>query len=535
MFHASHFLAGFILAALGWLIARGVAGAWRFSPTTAVAVDVLPVLVFYFGLLAELARPISAGALTFCAFVGFAFADLMKRRILREPVVFTDISEVAELLRHPELYLPFVGTGRVIFGVALGAVVVAALVSVERTAFAWSPWLTLFALATSLGALPFIARALLQPAARRLRGLAPSGEPFQDARRLGPFAMLGAHGLIARAERPARRAAIIARGRSAALVRAPKPPLVLVQGESFFDARRLHPAIARDLLPAFDFCRERGPQWGRLAVPTWGALTPRTEFSILTGAPEEAIGLDRFNPYHAFARATLPSLASRLREQGYRTICVHPFDRRFYRRDLIIPRLGFDLFLGEESFPASARAHGYIGDRALADYCATLLRENRGQPVFIFAITIENHGPWSNAKRRGMTALAPGLAGLADYHALEDYLGKLKSADAMLQRLTEAMAEEPVPGALAYYGDHLPSLSSAYQKLGFEETSTDYVLWSPRPSGSTRVDLAAEGLGEALLTALYNASMESGSRVTGAPEADRTAAIGFINLDRKIV
>ena len=260
---------GLALATLGWLSARGVAEAWRFRPVAAVMTDEAAPLVCFVALCAETARPLSAGALTLAAFGGFAFADAMKRRILREPVVFTDISEVVELVRHPELYVPFVGTGRVTVGAIAAVATVALLGAAEPAIFVWSPTLTLIALAASLEIVPLLAGPLLAWSAGRLCRFAPSGDPAFDAKRLGPFAMLVAHGLIARRERAAHQRAAALRIARPAPIAAPPPPLVIVQSESFFDARRVHASVARDLLPGFDACRANGLQWGRLAVPTW--------------------------------------------------------------------------------------------------------------------------------------------------------------------------------------------------------------------------------------------------------------------------
>ena len=35
----------------------------------------------------------------------------------------------------------------------------------------------------------------------------------------------------------------------------------------------------------------------------------KAEFAVLTGIPEGDLGYDRFNPYHAFARAPIASIA----------------------------------------------------------------------------------------------------------------------------------------------------------------------------------------------------------------------------------
>src|SRR6516164_4241697 len=112
------------------------------------------------------------------------------------------------------------------------------------------------------------------------------------------------YGVNARAERQQRRAAAARLAPAPATVAGRPPsglPVVAVQCESFFDARRLHTCISDDLLPAFDHCCRSGVQYGRLAVPCWGANTTRAEFVALTGVEQAALGFDRFNSYHAFA------------------------------------------------------------------------------------------------------------------------------------------------------------------------------------------------------------------------------------------
>src|SRR5260370_10067571 len=95
--------------------------------------------------------------------------------------------------------------------------------------------------------------------------------------------------------------------------------------------------------------------FGRFGVPGWGANTMRAEFAVLNGIPESEVGYDRFNPYYGLARGPLESQVWRLRRAGYRTICLHPFDRPFFRRDLVMPALGFEQFLAREELGSPRR------------------------------------------------------------------------------------------------------------------------------------------------------------------------------------
>jgi len=500
-------LVGTGLAIAGWLLPRQVAGAWSLRQPMAVLLDVaVPGLGFALALAAT-ARPIFAGALIFAAFGGFAFADWAKRAVLLEPIVFSDSAEVIELFRHPQLYLPFAGSGRVIAGGLVTFGVFAALMVSEPAAWEWSPWPAMIGLAAA-GALGWaVGGPWLGDCARWLRRLAPSWDPFRDSARLGPLAMQLVYGITARSERAARRLGAAAPPAPAAIPRRSKtlPPAAVVQCESFFDARRLHPGIGRGLLPAFDACCRDGIQSGRLAVNGWGANTVRTEFAVLTGLDDAALGLDRFNPYHAFARVPLASFVWRLRAAGYRTICIHPFDRRFYRRDRIMPDLGFDAFLGEEAFPGAARTGLYIADVEVARLAVELLREE-GPGTFLFAITMENHGPWHGKGPAGLD-LAPELAALPEGRALGRFLRGLRGSDAMLGILAEALTARGAPGVLAFYGDHLPSFPAAFAALGFRDRQSDYVIWSPPAGEGRRRDLAAHELPAAIMAAMSAATI----------------------------
>src|SRR5260370_265219 len=170
----------------------------------------------------------------------------------------------------------------------------------------------------------------------------------------------------------------------------------------------------------------------------------RPEFAVLTGIPETELVYDRFTPYYAMARAPLASQVWRLRQAGYRTICMHPFDRRFFRRDLAMSALGFEQFLGRETIGGS-RVPPYYPD---PDFARAILRmlDAHGPRTFIFSITIENHLHWPE---KG-PPIDPAIARLFDPAklpqgtALLRYLDGLRRSDEMLRILMEGLEERGI-------------------------------------------------------------------------------------------
>jgi Sulfatase len=487
---------GGALGLAAWLIPRRIAGA-RPTEFSALLLDLSPFVLGGGLLLLASGRPILTGTALLSLGAGFALADLTKRRSLLEPVVFSEMSELRQVFTHPHLYLPFAGSALVIAGTIAAIALVALLLLLEPELWEPDPALIL-GVGCLVGAGGWIAsrRPLLDVLAGAMRRLHPAGDPFADAARLGPFAMILVYGVIARAERTARRARHLAppafataRRRSAAAV-----PVVVVQCESFFDARRISPLVPEDLLSGFDACCKAGATFGRLEVPAWGANTMRAEFAVLTGIPEDDLGYDRFNPYHAFARAPLRSLVWRLRREGYQTVCLHPFDKGFFRRDLVLPALGFETFLGLESLGGSRRPP-YFSDPDLAHQVLRAL-DAAGPRVFVFAITMGNHGPWFEAEH----SVDPDLSQALDPKRLPQggellrYLHGLRRSDQMLKILMDGLAGNGSDGILAFYGDHLPSLPRAFGHFDFDEWGSDYVLWRGDPLPSRRLDLPAHRL-----------------------------------------
>jgi hypothetical protein len=480
--------------AASWLIPRRVAGA-RIAATPAVLLDVLPVLFAGGLLLVMTGRPMFAGLVLLALGAGFALADTAKRDALLEPVVFSDLSELKHVFTHPHLYLPFAGPGLVIGGAAAAIAAGIGLLIFEP---AWWPPAPLSALAALLVAVVAIWALSREPAlglaAAGLRRFRPTGEPFADAARLGPFTALLVYGIIARAERAARRDDSRPLPAPALRERAEATPVVVVQCESFFDARRMSPRIPGGFLRGFDACLDQGATYGRFDIGAWGANTMRAEFAVLTGIPEDCLSFDRFNPYHAFARKPLHSLASRLHAEGYRTLCLHPFDRSFFRRDLTLPALGFEMFLGREALGGSRRPP-YRSDPDLARQVVRVL-DAAGPRTFIFVITMGNHGPWQEAG----PPIAPSVRGLFDPGEVPQggpllrYLDGLAGSDEMLAILLDELGPQRRDALFGFYGDHLPSLPEAFAHFGFDDRASDYVLVDGAAAGPRRVDLPAHRL-----------------------------------------
>lgn len=470
------FGASFVLLAACALGLRAEAGAWRARPPVWVlAIDVLPLLLGFAIFSALSARPLLGALVTAALAVGLGVADRVKRSVLHEPVVFADRAELLEVLRHPEFYIPFAGTAVMTAGTAALLAAVAIMAWEVPPLWDWSPWPPALALLACAACLVLPGHSLvLAWLHRRYDTLRPTRDPAQDAARWGLCASLVIHATLARAERPGLRHALPPLPAPATI----RPgAVVMVQLESFFDPRRAHPAVPDGMLPGYDACRAGAVAWGPLGVPSWGANTVRTEFSALAGVDVRALGLDRFNPYERFALHPIETLARRMRALGRRTVCLHPFDLSFYNRRQVLPALGFDRLIGPEAFPAT---RGFVDDATLARHAASFI-EAEGPDLFLFVISVGNHGPWLHDRGpEDACPLPEALAHLPDAGQFRRFLGGVQRTDAVFPILSGALQAQGA-GTLLCFGDHQPSLPGLLPHLLPGDTDTDYLLWDTQP------------------------------------------------------
>lgn len=467
-------LGGFIVA--GFDPAFSADGAATAAPDL-VALNAVPTVLVALLLLGVTRRPWLSHGLVVLALYALYHANALKLEALDTPLLPVDFVLLGHLGDGAALLLHYLPRGTV-------AGVMAALAILLLLAWRERPW-------TRLRAWP---RALLLGAAAALAAtLALNTRPWSafyavdddfkawspadSARNSGlPVTLLRyAWDMSFALPQPDRAAAAQllqkhAPAASASGAAADLPDIVVLQSESFFDPMRLRGAELSQTLPEYRRLAA-GTRHGDLWVPTFGGGTIRTEFEVLTGIAMRYFPSVRY-PYFRLTAKAVPSLASVLAERGYATVAIHPNSRDFWNRAAALAHLGFEEFAGSEQFTEAERVGWYTSDDALVDRVLERL-EAAQSPLFLFAISMENHGPYDdypNADRARLAAQSV-PTGLGDPAArrLRGYLYHLENADRALGRLADALRQRPRRTLLLFYGDHLPSLPMTYAQHGFDD------------------------------------------------------------------
>ncbi|HEX5124606.1 MAG TPA: sulfatase-like hydrolase/transferase [Rhodanobacteraceae bacterium] len=255
---------------------------------------------------------------------------------------------------------------------------------------------------------------------------------------------------------------------------ATKPDVVAILEESTFDPRILKactlPECKRKMFDADKYTKAHG----LLTVHTFGGGTWTSEFAVLTGLAHTLFGAaGLYAPYNLAPRVdhTLPRM---LRAAGYRTIAIYPMTGDFLNARNAYDYYGFDAFydgtqygLGWESRDADLLK---VFERIYADE----KRERPDQPLFVFMLTLHQHGPhMTPLKELPAPYDKPLFTGKFAPKDLDDwlnlnlnnYLERLQQSDAMMSELEKYLLGGDKPAVLMHFGDHQPSFDGAIHAI----------------------------------------------------------------------
>ena len=251
-----------------------------------------------------------------------------------------------------------------------------------------------------------------------------------------------------------------------------------------------------DALAGFDTVQEVYAPWhaleeqslsGRLLTNIFAGGTVDTEWGFLTGASE-----------HDEYRGATGSYVRYFTAQGYAAHYAHPGYSWFYDRERVNDYLGFERSVftengfGELVDPYVAMWHS---DQQLADYLLADLDAADGSPLFSFAVSYQNHGPYAETES-AVPYVSPEASGWSQEscNILNNYIFGVNETVREYVRLTQELDARDTPVVLVLFGDHKPWMGnggSVYEEMGIDfDTSTlagfrnyyatPYLIWANR-------------------------------------------------------
>lgn len=235
------------------------------------------------------------------------------------------------------------------------------------------------------------------------------------------------------------------------------PNIIVVMNESFSDLAVLGDfETNRDYMPYIHSLQQGAENTvtGMLNVSVCGGNTANTEFEFLTGntmafLPQGSI------PYQQYITGERTSLASHLRELGYLTVAMHPYNASGWERNTVYPWLGFSESIFKEGYTTAERVRDYVSDESCVNKIIEIYEQKEeGVPLFVFNVTMQNHGGYSEQYPDFTPEIA--VSGV-DNFSLNQYLSLVELSDQSLQTLIEYFSGVEEKTVVVFFGDHQPS------------------------------------------------------------------------------
>lgn len=236
------------------------------------------------------------------------------------------------------------------------------------------------------------------------------------------------------------------------------PHIIVIMNEGFSDLSSLGELSSNeDYMPFFHSMQgAEDTVTGTLHVSVLGGNTANTEFEFLTGSTMAFLPGGSI-PYQQYIRGRIPSLASALKQSGYRCIAMHPYHAKGWSRNQVYPWMGFDELRFLPDYTDAEYVRKYVSDKS--DFRQIIKeyekhKETQEGPLFLFNVTMQNHGGYDQE----FTNFAPHIyAETTESPVVDNYLSLISLTDEALEGLVAYFEREQENTMIVFFGDHQPN------------------------------------------------------------------------------
>ena len=251
-----------------------------------------------------------------------------------------------------------------------------------------------------------------------------------------------------------------------------RPNIIVIMNEAFADLATVDDiGLEQDYLPYVHSLKNLdNTVTGTLDVSVFGGGTCNTEYEFLTSNVCSMLRAGSY-PMQQFVNSESVSIASNLKQLGYKTVGLHPYYGSGWNRSRSYPLLGFDQFVTIDDFDDDTEMiREYVSDAACYDRIKQISEQTTKQPLFLFAVTMQNHGGYETAWEDMPDNIS--FTNEENYPQTDRYMELAKLSDDAITDLIDYFDNDDTDTIILLFGDHQPSLGTEYENL-FPSTVTD--------------------------------------------------------------
>ncbi|WP_265497646.1 LTA synthase family protein [Providencia rustigianii] len=249
-----------------------------------------------------------------------------------------------------------------------------------------------------------------------------------------------------------------------------KPDIVLLLQESSVDPKVYDLPEGIKLPELFMFQQDANViAHSPMRVQTFGGGTWLSEFSALTGLNSDDFGSQKSGVFYFVVDHLNHGLFKEMKANGYYTVVLTPFNKGAYHSGHAYETLGVDRIIQpqELGYPGKLQDNLWtISTEDMLKYVKKILEKETDKPVFIFSLTMYEHGPYKEGHSDDY-GIKDKLDNKEAAGEFSHYMEKIVHSDASIRDFVSFMEKRQRPLMFLYFGDHQPGISLNQYKSTF--------------------------------------------------------------------
>ncbi len=194
---------------------------------------------------------------------------------------------------------------------------------------------------------------------------------------------------------------------------------------------------------------------GHLSVSVLGGNTANSEFEYLTGNSMAFLPSGSI-PYQQYLNKYAVSIVEHMKELGYSTTAMHPYNASGWNRSSVYEKMGFGQFLSLKNYRHGEQLRKYVSDQADFEEVLQVLNES-SDPAFIFNVTMQNHSSYGTPYDNFTPAIEAQFKNTKSTKYLNNYLSLMKYTDDAVKYLLTELSNSDKKTIVVFFGDHQPN------------------------------------------------------------------------------
>ncbi len=254
------------------------------------------------------------------------------------------------------------------------------------------------------------------------------------------------------------------------------PNIIVIINESFCDFYHLYDEGSIDPIPYFTYLfNSDNVISGTMYSSSFGGQTSNIEYEFLTQNSIKILPVGSYPFQQYITKPVSSSLVSYLKDRGYKTSAIHPWESYAYSRDKIYKLFGFDTMKFKNDIEGLQLNFNneFPNDRSTyAELIRQIKQKKSDEKIFEYVLTVQNHIGFFNPDPNQIT-----------YHednSTNVYYQLLHESSEALKEVIEELQESDEKYILLFFGDHQPYMDQIdhNETSKIEHYETPFVIWA---------------------------------------------------------